>query len=235
MDELAGGHVEVVGGGGGGGDLEASEQGAVAIVAEAGEDARAGTGGHRIGVLGGDHGEAELPGEAGGGGGRVELDLARSEAIREEGGEVEGAAGAHGRPVVQLELLRGGVGVVLAGDPEAGPELVEGREAGGEPLTEHRIKDLKDDKDISDIGAGVAEDEGDHGAVLAGFQVGDLDSVEGGEVGGKDFDHWGSRKKRRMGRAPCTGWLAMAVRRVGSPVVAVVGASRTIGFTSLSV
>src|SRR6185436_310413 len=229
VDELAGGHVDAVGRGGGGGDLEAADEGAVAVVAESGEDARAGAGGHRIGVLGGDHGQAELPGEAGGGGGRVEADLARSEAAREEGGEVEGSAGAHGRPVVQLELLRGSVGGVLAGDAEAGPELVEWWDAGGEPEAGHRIKGLKDDEDISDVGAGVAEHEGDASAVLAGFQVGDLDPVERSQVGGEDLDHTNSRKKRRMGRAPCAGWLAMVVRTAGSPVVAALGASRTSG------
>ncbi len=96
MDELAGGDFDVVGGGGGGGDLEASEEGAVTVVAEAGEDARADAAWDRVGVLGGDHGQAELPGEGSGGGGRVELDLSGAEASGEEGGEVEGSAGAHG-------------------------------------------------------------------------------------------------------------------------------------------
>jgi hypothetical protein len=45
VDELAGGHVDAIGGGGGGGDLEAAEEGAVAVVAQASEDARAGSGG----------------------------------------------------------------------------------------------------------------------------------------------------------------------------------------------
>lgn len=61
-------------------------------------------------MLGGDHDQAELPGEAGDGGGWVESDLAGSEDARKEGGEVEGSAGAHGSPVVDLvdlELLRG--------------------------------------------------------------------------------------------------------------------------------
>ena len=125
VDELAGGDVDVIRERCGGGDLEASEEGAVAVVSEAGEDALPGSGGDRVRVLGGDHGEAEAPGETGGGGGRVEADLAGPEAAGEEGGDVEGAAGAHGRPVVDLKLLRGGVGGVLAGDPEARPELIE--------------------------------------------------------------------------------------------------------------
>jgi hypothetical protein len=67
VDELSGGDVDEVSGWRGGGDLEAPEEGAVAVVSQTGEDARAGAGGHRVGVLGGDHGQAELPGEAGGG------------------------------------------------------------------------------------------------------------------------------------------------------------------------
>ena len=55
VDELAGGDLNAIGGGSGGGDLEAADEGAVAVVAQAGDDARAGAGGHRLGVLGGDN------------------------------------------------------------------------------------------------------------------------------------------------------------------------------------
>ena len=96
----------------------------------------------------------------------------------------------------------------------------------------HRVKDLKDDKDIKQSGAGVLEHEGDGAAVLAGFEVGDLDAFEGGEVGGEDLDHADSRKKRRLGQAPWTGWAVMVCRTVGSPSVAVVEASRTTGSSS---
>ena len=117
------------------------------------------------------------------------LDLAGAEAAREEGGEVEGAAGAHGRPVVDLELLRGGVGGVLAGDPEAGPELVERGDAGGDPEAGGGVMGLEDEKEIRRVRAGVAEHEGDASAVLAGFEVGDLDAFERRQVGGEDLDH----------------------------------------------
>jgi hypothetical protein len=68
VDEVAGGDVDVIGGWRSGGDLEASEEGAVAVVSEAGEDALAGSGADGIGVFGGDDAEGEPPGEAGGGG-----------------------------------------------------------------------------------------------------------------------------------------------------------------------
>ena len=106
-----------------------------------------------------------------------------------------------GLPVGQLgELVGGRSG--LAGEADSRPELVERREARGDREVGGGIYGLQDEQGVEDVGAGVAEDEGDDSARLAGFEGRDLDVVERGEVGGEQLDHWGdSIKKRNEGGA----------------------------------
>ena len=219
VDDVAGGDVDVVGGWHGGGDLEASEEGAVAVVSEAGEDALAGSGADGVGVFGGDDAEGEAPGEAGGGGGRAEADFSGADGSGREGRDVEASGGADGGPVDRL------------GAGEAGSGQSSSR--GGRPAETMRP--------VAGFSAWMTRRRSvwsgpvfwiTNGMASLSWPASKWVMVtesRGVRSGLRSWIMSYSMRKSRVGGKPWTGWLATVARMVGSPAVAVLGASRTTG------